>query len=122
MTMPTPEIRALRHIIWFVVGVLGTAVIVATVWNTVETRRTVNEVRHTQVVGSPIALRTEEILTVLKDCVTPAGKCYQRGQENQSKAVDQIQKIIVLSNGCADLPGVQTMQEITDCVVKGLKS
>lgn len=58
----------------------------------------------------------------IRSCTTPGQECYDRGQEQTSKAIADINRVTVYAAACADEPGVQGQAEIYSCVIDRLAS
>lgn len=69
--------------------------------------------------------------STLVDCVEPRGKCSQRNQEETAKVVDGLikanqldevatRRIVIISVTCQQLPGIDTLAEVQECVDRQL--
>jgi hypothetical protein len=63
---------------------------------------------------------TARTLRLVRSCVTPSGKCYERGQAQTAEAVGNINRVVILAAACAaQMPG-GTVESITKCVTDQL--
>lgn len=58
-------------------------------------------IRQTQLEGSPAVQRIDRLSAIVADCVTPTGKCYERGQKQTATAVASINEVTVYAVACA---------------------
>lgn len=65
-------------------------------------------------------------LELIESCTTAGGECYERGQENTANVIgvlnDYQRRVVALAVACADQPGNQTVEQVTRCVERGLRS
>jgi hypothetical protein len=81
----------------------------------------VSVIRGTQQNNAPKIDNTEETLKLVKDCVLPGGKCFERGQKQTADAVGSISLRQVAAVACGDQPGTQGPLEIAACVERSMK-
>ena len=63
-----------------------------------------------------VARRVEAITSTLKDCTSPEGRCYRRGEAQDAAQVGAINSITYYAAACADRPGAQTVRQVKACV------
>jgi uncharacterized protein HemX len=57
---------------------------------------------------------------VIRDCTTPGGECYARGQAQTGQAISDLQSIIVAANACTAGAQPPDVPHIKKCVVQAL--
>jgi hypothetical protein len=85
-----------------------------------DTNSIVADVEATQDTNTATVNSAAETLKLIRDCTEPNGDCYARGQQRTADAVAQINRVIILANACAELPEVETFEEVRSCVLQGL--
>lgn len=103
--------------------VLSLAAIFGTFNKTSEVQSTTNEVRDTQLEGTPFGKKLAKsvddiasVLAILQDCLDPNGVCGQQAAENQRSIARRLHDDTITIAVCADKPGTQTRAEIEACV------
>lgn len=109
-----------RRILAVTVAVIVALAAVAGLTAVISSAMTTTQVRQTQQVNTKKADARTQTLALVRDCVTPGGKCYERGQRQTAAAVADINRVTVLAAACADKPAQQTQDEIYACVVRRL--
>ena len=82
-----------------VAGLVG-LFLVLLLTNFARTSELVSEIRHTQVANTTLARETHESTRLIKSCVTPGGRCYERGQRQTGAAVTTLNRYVLLSASC----------------------
>lgn len=85
-----------------------------------------NQVRRTQIEGTPTGRKLVAASDQILSCTDPTGECYQEGQRRTATAVSDISASNILAVVCAlDVPNGtplnQALQQVTDCVAQRLK-
>lgn len=106
----TPKRRAAA---WFVIGVLTAALVLLAMYVMLSMSRVVDSIRHTQVDNRETNLQ-------IKDCTSPEGECFKRGQRQTADAVSSINRVAIIAAACADKPRRQTVEQIQACVIEQL--
>ncbi len=112
-------------------GMIAGTIVVLIVYAVVATTQKTEEIRTTQLEGTPTGKRLLESSDRILDCTepgdedTPAGQCYKRSQRQTAQILSSAQRIIILSAACsADLDPTLTVDQrvtaITGCVVERL--
>lgn len=120
---PQSETEALRRAMvarraFIAVGILALALALAV------SLAVVVATRGTQQTNVPKIDNTETTLELVQDCVTPGGKCYERGQRQTADAVQSLNEAAIdaasSAAACAALPDVSGYIEIKHCVDRTL--
>jgi hypothetical protein len=86
-----------------------------------EIRDLAEQIRETQLDGTPTGKKLLASSERVLDCTSPNGKCFKRGQAATAAAVGDITQVVILAAACSGVtPG--DVDAITRCVVSGLTS
>lgn len=111
-----------RQLVWAVIALAVAAIIGVVVTTSIVSATKSTEVRGTQVDNTKTLNYSKETLQLLKDCIEPGGKCYERSQENTAGAVSSITQYAVYAAVCVDEPGRQTVEQTTACIIRLVKA
>jgi hypothetical protein len=79
-----------------IVGVLA-----STQQQTAETQRLAEQVRHTQLQGTPLGQQLAASAARILDCTDSTGECYKQNQARTAKVVGDLNRVIVLAAACS---------------------
>lgn len=82
-----------------VMGLIGVFLLLLLA-NLARTGQLVSEIRHTQLANTSLAQDTHESTALIRSCVTPGGKCYERGRKQTGTAVSTLNTYVLLSASC----------------------
>lgn len=83
----------------FVLLIVG--VLALTQQQTAETRHLAEQVRDTQLEGTPLGRQLAASAERILDCTDSTGECYKRNQERTAKVVGDLNRVIVLAAACS---------------------
>jgi hypothetical protein len=123
MTSTTPTRRQWA---WVLVVLLTIALVVVGLYAALISAQNTQTVVSRQRTNTATNDANAQTLALLKDCLTPGGKCYQRQQKQTSGVVGVIGKGDVLSAAaaawCAAEKRQQTFDEILRCTLAHVKT
>lgn len=90
-----------RHIGWTLLAVCVAAFLLAVVAVIASTRQTLDQVRSTQIEGTPTGQKLLKASDRILDCTDPNGQCYRDSQARTAQAVGDINRVIVLAAACS---------------------
>jgi hypothetical protein len=104
---------------------LVVAVLAITQQQTQETQKLAEQVRHTQLQGTPLGQQLAESADRILDCTDSTGDCYKRNQARTAQVVGDLNRVIVLAAACSvgldpDLSVDQRQISIQGCVLDRL--
>lgn len=105
---------ARRQILAGLTGVGVGAIVLVVSFSLLKTLDLVSVVRQTQQQNTHTSKSSHSILTIIRDCTTPTGKCYQRNQAQNRSTIDSINEVSVYAATCAKHYG--TVRQIESCV------
>ena len=112
--------RVLLVVLVIMAGTVAVAVLVSVIVSATKSTTIADK----QATNSPKISETTETLRLVKDCVTPGGKCYERGQSQTAAAVGSLNEASVAAASaaaaCAATPGVHGYVAIKRCVDRTL--
>lgn len=112
-------------IAWTVLGIAFVVLVVVVTSVVLTAALKTDQISDQQQANSPKLDRTEETLRLVKDCVTPGGVCYQRGQDATAEAVGSIAESQIaaasFAASCA-ARGLVNADEIYACVLVEFKN
>lgn len=100
--------------------VLGAIIVTLQLQATLQTRQIATGIEAQQDTNTGTLDASEATLDRIVECTTPGRECYDRGQEQTSAAVGDINRISVLAAACADRPRAQSVEQIQACVIARL--
>lgn len=108
-----------RKVTWALLGVSISGLVGALLVGVV----VVAQIRGTQVTNTVKTDKSAETLAVIKDCTSPSGKCYKRGQDQTAQVLSDVSRIIILAAACAvDVTPAQSVADrqasITNCLTE----
>lgn len=116
--------------VWFLLGCLGMGLVMSVLYVVLQSAVTVHAIRDTQKTNLQTNLNSAKVLKLIQSCVTPKGKCAERGAKSQAGFAGQLNQYVVLSASCtAKLtldglpPGIdqdELTRMITSCVLSQL--
>ena len=86
---------------WVLLSVTAAAVILGVIVTLVSTWQIADEVRETQLEGTPTGQKLLESSERVLDCTSPEGQCFKDGQKRTANAVGDINRVIVLAAACS---------------------
>lgn len=114
--------RRFRFWLMIFLSFLSLVALVAALYAVFGTSQTTEEIRDTQLEGTPLGQRiaqstddTATTLALLKDCLDPAGECGKRSAASQQTALGSIRDDMFTIAACIDKPGRQTQAQIRRC-------
>ena len=114
-----------RHIGWALLWASAAVVFFGILAVLLSTRQLAEEVRNTQLEGTPTGQKLLASSERVLDCTSPEGQCFKDGQKRTASAVGDINRVVILAAACASaLPGELTVDErqveIQACVIDRL--
>lgn len=86
---------------WVLLSVTAAVVILGLVTLLVSTWQIADEVRNTQIEGTPTGKKLVASADRILDCTSPEGQCFKDGQKRTANAVGDINRVIVLAAACS---------------------
>ena len=101
---------------------IGYLLVLVTV-SSVTTAQLAKEIRQSQVHNSPkidnslkAARAARRGTHLIRDCVTPQGKCYQRGKHQTGAAVNRLTEVVIYAASCASELAPATPAVVRRCI------
>lgn len=86
---------------WVLLSVCAVAFILGTVATVASTRQAVDEVRRTQLEGTPLGKQLAKSADRILDCTDSTGECYKRNERRTAQVVGDLNRVIVLAAACS---------------------
>ena len=114
-----------RRIGWAAIYFCVAVFVLLVLYVVASTRVLAEEVRDTQLEGTPTGQKLLTASDRILDCTDPEGQCFQDSQERTAKVVGDINRVIVLAAACsvgldADLPVNRRQILIQECIINRL--
>jgi hypothetical protein len=113
---------------WKRIGILYIAALMSVVtglvvYEGITAANTLDAVRQTQLESAARGIdikassaNSEQILQTLTDCLTPGGTCYQRNVANQADVLSTVQRLVVVTQICAQEGSNRSYSSMQACV------
>ena len=122
-----------RHFWQFILAVCALTFLLGVVATVASTRQAVDEVRKTQLDGTPLGKQLAASADRILDCTDagdkttgrPPGKCYIQNQKSTAEAIGNINRVAVLAAACAaglpeGLSDQQRVVRVQTCLINQL--
>lgn len=86
---------------WVLLSVTAAAVILGVIVTLVSTWQIADEVRTTQLEGTPLGKQLAASADRILDCTDSTGECYKRNQRRTAQVVGDLNRVIVLAAACS---------------------
>lgn len=115
-----------RKWLWATLALGGLIVLVIVILLIMVAATKSTQVRTTQQTTVGKIDASTETLHLIRDCVTPGGECYRRGEQRTAKAVGDIQTAqtiaAVAATSCAAEKPHQTFSQVYQCTVRRVEA
>ena len=108
------------QVAWFILGMAATGALVFILQIMLGAATTTDRIATRQTTNSEKIDTSAQTLALVRDCVTPGGKCFDEGQKRSSGIVNALNQgsaaAAAAAAACADRPGVSGYRAIKACV------
>lgn len=105
-----------RTLAWVAIFVGGGSLAVLVVWLLASVLTLTQEVRDSQIEGTPFGKRLQESSDQIIDCTSPEGTCYKRSQRRQGEIVATLNLGAIYGAYCVEQNREATIPQIKACV------